>query len=147
MSFEWGKHRNAQVILPWIRKQRLSAVGITYPMVIAVFLLMPIIIRLWLPAYESSIRAIQFILIGTLFAPFSAGWGNVLNIINKQIYNLYLFLFTLIINLGLNIYFVIIGFVIEGVAMGTSISFCIYHVFLKIIGKRFLDKTSSKSLK
>ena len=65
---------------------------------------------------------------------FSAGWGSVLNILDRQVYYLMIIVFGLILNLGFNLFFIRIGFGIEGIALGTLLAFSIYNLLIMFIG-------------
>ncbi|MEX1014978.1 MAG: oligosaccharide flippase family protein, partial [Candidatus Paceibacterota bacterium] len=124
MAFDWGKTKSRDALEKWVDLQTKYTAYMIIPVLTIVLFTVPKIIRLWLPEYEPGISAIQIIVFGALFKPFSAGWGNVLNIIDKQTWYLAIIIIAVIINLGLNYVLVLVGYGIEGVALGTALTYC-----------------------
>ena len=135
MIMEWGSEKSIQKLLSWTDKQKMIVGVIIYPIAIIIILLAPYLIRAWMPTYSEGIHAIQIIMIGPLFMPLSSGWGNVMNILNKQIYYLYNIIGAVLVNLALNLLFVHFGMGINGVALGTTIAFASYNISLMFTGK------------
>lgn len=139
MAYDWGKNRSALVLEKWAKKQTLYTSYIVYILVPLSFILVPLLIEYFLPEYEEGIISVKIIVFAALFLPFSAGWGNVLNIINKQAYYFIVIIISILINLVLNYLFVINGYGIGGVALSTVISFGLYCIQIMITGKYFLN--------
>lgn len=139
MAYDWGKYRSAMGLEKWAKKQTLYTSYIVYVLVPISIIFIPFLIDFLLPEYREGILSVKIIMFAALFLPFSAGWGNVLNIINKQAYYLIVIIISILINLILNYYFVINGYGIEGVALSTVLSFGLYCVLIMLIGKFFLN--------
>ena len=76
--------------------------------------------------------------------PFSVGWGNLLNIIDKQIYYLIIIVSAAILNIILNYILLKGGYGIEGVAFGTTLTFAIYNLSIMVVGKLLLNNYGNK---
>lgn len=135
MAYDWGKTGSKKELKRWSWLQTKYTSYLVVPLLICVLSIFPWIIRTFLPEYEPGIQALLIIVFGPLFIPFSAGWGNVLNIIDKQVYYLAIIIVAVITNLTINYLLVVNGYGIEGVALGTAITFALYCVSIMIAGK------------
>ncbi|XOV92285.1 MAG: oligosaccharide flippase family protein [Bacteroidota bacterium] len=138
MAMDWSKTLSKLELLKWVSKQTRYVSFLIIPLFIGVVTLFPLIIIYFLPDYSPGINALRIIAIGTLFLPFSSGWGEVLNIIDKQIYYLIIIISAIFLNIGLNFIFIKLGYGIEGIALGTTITFGIYNISLMVISKKVL---------
>lgn len=140
MAFDWGKSKSIVVLKKWTKRQTKYVSFITIPLVICCYLIIPYFVNLFLPEYKGGIAPSRIIIFGALFLPLSAGWGNVLNIIDKQKYYLIVIIISIIINLILDYLFITNGYGIQGVAFGTVISFALYCTMIMFTGKYFLNE-------
>jgi len=133
----------------WIIRQFIMALGVTAPLLVGVYFIFPLIVERFLPAYMPGITAMKIILIGILFLSMTGGFGNFLNTVDKQVYYMAVQGFAVLVNLVLNITFVKIGLGINGVALGTAITYLIYTIVLlavtMVVYKRSTHHDSSAS--
>ncbi|TVR77518.1 MAG: hypothetical protein EA412_10890 [Chitinophagaceae bacterium] len=144
MAYDWGKSNTKSSLQHWAWIQTKYTGILVIPVLIGVLTIFPWIIRTLLPEYIPGIHSLQIIAFGTLFIPFSAGWGNVLNIIDKQVYYLLVIIIAVIVNITINYFLVTAGYGIAGVAFGTAITFAMYCLAVMGLGKYFLKKIISK---
>lgn len=140
MAFDWGKSKSKADLKRWSRLQTKYTWYLVIPLLIAILIFFPWLIRTWLPEYKPGILAIQIIVFGPLFIPFSAGWGSVLNIIDKQVYYLITIIVAVVLNLVINYFLVLNGFGIAGVAFGTAFTFALYSISIMFMGKYFIER-------
>lgn len=140
MAFDWGKSNSREDLKKWSDLQTKYTAYMIVPILAGVYLLAPKLITWFLPEYQAGIMAIQIIIFGAVFKPFSAGWGNVLNIIDKQVYYLGVIITAVILNLAVNALMVYYGYGINGVAFGTALTFALYNLSIMFVGKYFLNR-------
>lgn len=140
MAFDWGKSNSKEKLLHWTWLQTKYSGILILPLIGVVLAVFPWIIRTWLPEYISGILSLQIIVFGTLFMPLSAGWGNVLNIIDKQVVYLIIIVLAAVLNIILNYILIKGGYGIEGVAFGTTFTFAIYNLSIMAVGKLLLKE-------
>lgn len=138
MAETFGNTSSYSALKKWILRQIIMALSVTVPLVIGVYLIFPLIVERFLPAYMPGITAMKILLIGLLFLPLAGGFGNFLNTVGKQIYYMTVQGFAVLVNLGLNITFVKMGLGINGVAMGTAITYVTYGTVLTILTIKIL---------
>lgn len=144
MAYDWGKKNSKQALEHWSWLQTKYTGFLVVPLLICVLIVFPLLIKYLLPEYISGISSLQIISFGVLFMPFSAGWGNVLNIIDKQVYYLIVIIVAVLMNLGINYYLVKEGYGITGVAFGTLFTFALYNLSIMFVGKYFLNRHQVK---
>lgn len=140
MGYDWGKTKSKEKLEHWTWLQTKYTGYLVIPLLIGVLIVFPWIIRTWLPEYTPGILPLKIIVFGPLFMPFSAGWGNVLNIIDKQVYYLAIITIAVIVNLTINYILVLNGYGIAGVALGTALTFALYSISIMFVGKYFINK-------
>ncbi len=134
MAEKYGETSNQRSLKELIFKQIKMAIAVTVPLLIMVYFLFPPFVERFLDAYIPGIPTLKIILIGLLFLPLSGGLNNFLNTVDKQIYCLVVLGLSIIINLVLSISFVKMGMGIEGVAIATSLTYCLYSLILCGVG-------------
>lgn len=135
MAREWGQSGSVIRLYVWIRKQTKYVAFIIYPIATLVYFLFPPIIKIYLPQYVESISSIKIIVFSILMMPISAGWGNLINIINKQWSYLIIILSMVVLNLFGNIYIVEnYDMGIEGIAVVTVCTFILYNIIIAYYG-------------
>lgn len=146
MAFDWGESKSIDKLLYWTRQQTKYTAYLILPLLLTTLLIFPLIITKWLPDYTQGITALKIILLGTISMPLAAGWGNIMNILDKQIYYLSIIIFCVLLNLLLNYILVIMGFGINGVAAGTTITFFIYNLLIFVMGRHIISNFRSNEI-
>jgi len=134
MAFRFGSTGEKRSLLPIVLRQSLASMGVTLPLITAVFLSMPFFVETFLPDYVAGIRAARIVLVGLAFLPLTGGFGNYLNTVGRQVLYLLIISTAIVLNLGLDILFVKKGMGINGVAMGAAITYFIYTLVLITTG-------------
>lgn len=134
MAQLWGKSRSLKKLKYLCYKQSVYTAYLVIPVFIIAFLFIKPLVSWILPEYIGGIRSAQIIVFGSIPMIFSAGWGSVLNILDRQVYYLIIIVFGLILNLGFNLFFIKLGFGIEGIALGTLLAFSIYNLLIMFAG-------------
>ena len=143
MAEAWGRSGSVQEVLKWVYRQTVMAAGITLPIVVVIYLAAPPFIMHFLPDYAPGITAVKIIVVGPFFLALSAGFGNLLNTLNKQVYYLFVQAFALLLNVTLNILLVRAGLGITGVALGTTSTYTVYSIILVVVGLTIARKDDS----
>ena len=146
MAYNWGADKSIYSMKALIRKQSLYSFYLIIPISVILYVFTPLLIRMWLPEYINGIDSARFIILGAIFMPLSAGWGNFLNIINKQIYYLYIIIIAIVINIISNFILIKLGYGIEGVAWGTVVSYCFTNVMIFLTGNYFSKTINNEDL-
>jgi len=125
----------ARIVERYLATPLLQTCCLTMPLLIGIaFFAVPAFIHLFLPQYVAGIQSTQILLIGCFFmaVTFPIRGIVIANGWQKQV--AFLTLLPIIFSLFMNIYLVKLGFGIEGVALGSSLSF----VFLAILLHTFI---------
>ncbi len=138
MASSWGRSKSLNKLKYLSYKQSIYTFYLITPILIVVFILVEPMITMVLPEYREGISSARIIVFGSISMILSAGWGNVLNILDKQVYYLTIIIIGLILNLGFNLIFIKLELGIEGIALGTLLSFTIYNVLLTITGMKVI---------
>ena len=144
MAETYGRTSSYTDLKKWIIRQTIMALGVTAPLLVGVYFIFPLIVERFLPAYMPGMAAMKIILVGLLFFPLAGGFGNFLNTVDKQVYYMVAQGFAVLVNLGLNITFVKMGFGINGVALGTSITYMIYSFALAMVVRKLISKANHR---
>ena len=147
MGVTWGASGSVPEVFRWVFRQIRMAAGITLPISVVLFLLVPPLVRYFLPDFIPGIPAIRIIVIGPIFLSLAGGFGNLLITLNRQMYYLGVALFSLLLNVTLNVLLVKAGHGITGVAIGTTITYAVYSIILVSVGLTFVrrDRTLQSS--
>jgi O-antigen/teichoic acid export membrane protein len=140
MAFRYGETRDSISLFPMIAKQSFSAFGITLPIIIISYLLIPHFVATFMPQYSQGILPSRILLIGLLFLPLAGGVANFLNTIDKQFYYLIIQAVTIIINLIIGTLFVRFGWGLTGVAWAGVITYFLYSFLLCTTGYLIIVK-------
>jgi len=130
MSETFGSTSSYIGLKKWIFRQSIMALIITALLVIPAYFIFPFIVHKFLDAYVPGITAMKIILIGQLFLPLTGGLGNFLNTVSKQVYYMAVQGLAVLANLLFSIIFVKMGLGINGVALGTTVTYLIYSTTL-----------------
>ena len=142
MAFQYGQTGEKSLLLPLVIRQSLMATAVTVPVLAVVYISLPFLVEQFLPAYRLGIEPARILLLGLAFIPLAGGMGNFLNTVNKQLYYLAVQAAAVVINFGLNMMFVKMGWGLNGVATGAAISYAGYAVTLIGVGIWILKKGS-----
>lgn len=140
MAYQYGKTGQKQALVPLIKRQTILSASITWPILLAVYWILPWIVPLALPEYSPGIKPAQYLLLGLAMMPFSSGIGNFLNTVGKQNYYLAVQVAALLCSVILNTTFVQLGWGIIGVGLGSAITFAFYACTLASVGWFVLNK-------
>lgn len=144
MAETFGSTSSYSSLKKWLTCQTIMALAVMVPIVIGVYFLLPTFIERFLPKYVPGITAAKIVLFGVLFLPLVGGVGNLLNVVDKQVYYMAVQGFVILINLGLNIALVKMGLGIEGVALGTALTYFLYSLMLSTVGLVILKRNSNE---
>jgi len=125
----------ARIVERYLATPLLQTCCLTMPILIGIaFFAVPAFIHLFLPQYVAGIQSTQILLIGSFFmaVTFPIRGIVIANGWQKQV--AFLTLLPIVFSLLMNIYLVKLGFGIDGVALGSSLSF----VFLAILLNAFV---------
>ncbi|MFG6495275.1 oligosaccharide flippase family protein [Fictibacillus sp. UD] len=130
ISFTYGKVKSKKALKKLILN---PTVYLSYysPFTLGVIYLgLPSFINNYMPQYDEGTRSAQIVTMGLFFLLWAALFSHYLNVVNKQWLQLKLLIIVVIVNILLNIGFVLQGLYIEGIALATSISYMIYPLLL-----------------
>lgn len=140
MAFLFGKTRDKRSLLSLVIWQSLLGTLVSTPVMTIVYMILPLLVEQYMPAYRDGIEPARIILIGLGFRPLSGGFENFLNTVGKHNYYLAILLIALSLNVCLDIFFVKQGFHLKGVALGASLSYVIYTIILVVVSLWMLSK-------
>ena len=139
MAEAWGRTSKCKELTPWIRRQVIMSIGLTTPMIVAAYIILPLIVKKYLVDYVPGIIAMKITLVAPLFWGLTSAFGNFLNTVNKQTYLLLFQALAICLNIILNIMLIRVGLGITGVAIGTTAVFIMHSLLLTVFGK-FVQK-------
>jgi O-antigen/teichoic acid export membrane protein len=139
MAEAWGRTSTCKELAPWIRRQIIMSIGLTAPMIVAAYIILPPIVQQFLVDYVPGITAMKITLVAPLFWGLTSAFGNFLNTVNKQTYLLLFQALAVCLNIILNVILIQLGLGITGVAIGTTTAFVMHSLLLTIFGK-FVQK-------
>ena len=145
MAESWGRNGRVEEVMAWVRRQVTMSVGITLPVVALVWLGAAPFVHRFLPGYVPGIEAMKIIVVGPLFLALAGGFGNLLNVLDRQVWYLAVQGGALLLNVGLNIILVKAGLGISGVALGTTITYALYGSVLVGVGLRVVRREIAAS--
>ena len=94
-----------------------------------------------LPEYSKSINLSLILLIASTLLPLSL-YPNILNVIGKQKLYLKIQLFIIFLNLFCSTTFIILGYGIDGVAVGSLLSMIFYVILIRYLGSKSIKNLS-----
>jgi Na+-driven multidrug efflux pump len=140
MAFRYGETCDSISLLPMIAKQSFSAFGVTLPIIIIAYFLVPHFVTTFMPQYSQGILPARILLIGLLFLPLAGGVANFINTIDRQFYYLIIQAAAVIINFVLGTLLVRFGWGLAGVAWAGAITYFLYSLLLCITGYLIIMK-------
>ena len=138
MARAFGQNSNLSDLIRWCIRQIVMGIGITIPLLLFMFFVFPFFVKTYLYEYYPGLLSMKITLIGMVFFPLASAFGNILNVINKQVYYMIVQFFVLLVNLLVSTFLIYRGWGINGVALGTSVSYLVYVLLLAIIVKNML---------
>lgn len=144
MSIKFGKTKNREILINDCLEYTRILSLITAITAVGAFIVLPIFIRVVMPAYTKGIGAAQILIIGVALYATSILFSNVLNILKM---NYRLLISTMIVcgaNFILSTSFVLFNRSLNSVALGTSISYALYSLVLITIISKELNQSFSK---
>ena len=128
--YRFGKTGDPLALEPFVRRP-LLALSCIIPIFCGVaFLLMPPVVHWLLPRYVSGLAAMKILLIGTFFISLAHMPNQFLIALDKQANTARFLLVLVAIAAALDYLFIRLGMGIEGVALGTVITYLLYYTGL-----------------
>jgi len=123
---EYGRRENARSISNYLLTP-VFAISIVIPILcgLAVFLV-PVLVHLFLPKFILGLLAMKIFLIGALFTAMGRFSNRFLITLDKYLITIPIAILAITVNGVLNWSFIQLGWGIQGVAIGTVISFAVY---------------------
>jgi O-antigen/teichoic acid export membrane protein len=142
MANTWGQTSDSEDLIKWVRTHSVINLGLLIPMTLLVYHLMPVFVEFYMPEFGPGITAMKISLAVPVFFGLATVFVNMLTIVDRQFQLMLIRAIVLVINIGLNIVFVKNGYGINGVALGTAVSFAFYYLAVFFLGKSVLRKMS-----
>ena len=126
MAFRYGQTGNKRSLFPLVIRQSLMGTAVTVPILAIVYVALPFLVDRFLPAYALGVTPARILLVGLAFIPLAGGIGNFLNTVDKQVYYLMVQAGVVLVNFSLDVLLVKIGWGLNGVALGVSVTYFLY---------------------
>jgi O-antigen/teichoic acid export membrane protein len=136
MAQAWGETGDPAVLESWSRRQTRLAFLLLTPAVVVCVAALPPIIRRFLPDFAPAAPALLVSVPILLAYPLVGGYGNILNILDRQRLYLAMQAIALAVNVGLSVALVLVGWGIVGIALGTTVSFAAFALLVRRAGRR-----------
>lgn len=133
MARSWSAEHNVPALKDLAARQRTLAFIVVVPIVLAFTAMVPWGIRTFLPQYAPAIPAMLVAAIGPLFAVFGQGFGEILNILNRQYWYMAALLIAVLVNAGVSV-LLVHEFGIVGVACGSVAAFLVLGILRIVLG-------------
>jgi O-antigen/teichoic acid export membrane protein len=140
LAFARGEGQSPEMLGRLARSQGVLAGSLTALASVAAAVAAIIGIPLLLPAYEPAMEPIIIVLVGMTAYAFASGFGNLLNLLDRQRRYLQVQLAALLINVGLAIALVRAGLGLNGVALASAIGLTSYALLLRIAASAALRR-------
>lgn len=119
-------------------RQGWMAMTATAPIVLAGWLLVPWLVRSFLPAYAPGIWPTRIAMTAPIFLCFGQGFANALNVTDHQYRYVLAIVLAILVNSGLSVVFVHYWGLV-GVALATSTAFAVFAAGLVLVGLKFMQ--------
>lgn len=126
-----------------LRQIRLSGLLTTLAVVIG-SLIIPVLVRRFLPEYAIGIPATLALLPANIALSFVGGAANWLNSVRKQRLYLSTQVLAIMLSLGFSLMFYALGLGITGIALGSSLAMIAYAIVLSILSRKLLQSMTEK---
>lgn len=138
MAKTWGQTSDSKDLIKWVRTHSTINLGLLIPMTLLIYFMMPIFVEFYMPEFGPGITAMKISLAVPVFFGLATVFVNMLTIVDRQFQLMLIRVAVLAINIVLNIVFVKNGYGINGVALGTTVSFALYYLSVFFLGKSVL---------
>jgi O-antigen/teichoic acid export membrane protein len=138
MAQAWGQTSKVFELKYWLRLNRIMCLTLLTPLTVLVGFLLPKFVTIKMPAYEPGITAMLITLAVPVFFGLTTGYNCLLNLVGKQFSLTVIRGVALVVNILLNFVFVQMGMGIEGVALGTALSFMFYFFAAATMARIFM---------
>lgn len=144
LSFRSGQIEDFKLMFNYVFKPTL---GLSYLVLLLTgygFIIIPFLIKLIMPEYNSSISPFLIIFFGLFLLAISGVAGNFLLVIERQIDIIKVYIIALIFCILSDYILLKLGYGIIGVAIGTSITYFIYGVGVLWFGLKYVTKNKKQ---
>jgi O-antigen/teichoic acid export membrane protein len=138
MAREYGRTGDPRSLRSLVYRPLWGLVAVMVPALAAVYVLGPWFIARFLPQYAPGIPAFRITLVGVFFLSFMGGFGNLLNVVDRQKLYLGIQVFALGLNFVLNLLALGAGWGFVGVAAATLATQVVYVLVLWACSHRVL---------
>lgn len=112
-----------------------------------IYIVLPLLVRVFLPAYVAGVPAAQILMFGLFFYGITGMAGNMLLTINKQVLRLLIILVSALFNLIFSYAALRLGYGMAGVAVGTSLAYFIFFVISITVAMKYCLVSLNQSVK
>ena len=133
ISMDYGKNNCYERILKMAKNQIFKSVVVALGVNLVVFIILPTIVKIWLPKYIPGIVPLKIMLIFLVFLPIGYTWSSILNIINKQKVALVIQSIFILVKLLVVIPFALFTKSLEYITVGAGITIILYSIVLAYI--------------
>jgi O-antigen/teichoic acid export membrane protein len=138
MARSWGETEGMRMIRRWLVYQNIVSSLIAFCLVAGAYFACPYLIRRFLPDYVPGIAPLKIVLLAPLITSIFSGYGNVMQVMNKQKYCMYAQLGALILNFCVSAGLIYLQLGINGVAAGTVVAHVFYALSIFTMAKHFM---------
>jgi len=133
INYHFGATGEKKALMPIILR---PTIGLSYmsPIILgAAFFIFPWFVELLMPEYVAGTTAARIVIVGMFFFIWAMLYAHYLTVVHKE-WSYFKVLFCgVLINAIVNLLFIRFGFYINGVALGTAISYMIYPLLLMFV--------------
>ena len=128
MQEEYGKSDSRKRIMEFVKEPTLILSYVLPAALAAAYYAIPMLVYYVLPKYISGIESMQILLLGCFFISLVPLSQNFMISVNKQLILIPITSLAVLLGIGLNYFFIKMGYGIAGVALGTSLAYLVYFV-------------------
>lgn len=103
----------------------------------AIIFFVTMIVNLMLPQFIPGLLAMRILLFGFFFVVLTQIFPSVIYTVDKQMFLMPLYIFSIIVNIFFNYVFIKMGWGIEGVALGTSIAYFLFFMIVSAHASKY----------
>ncbi|MCC5928970.1 MAG: oligosaccharide flippase family protein [Cyclobacteriaceae bacterium] len=140
MIYEFNKNNDITQMKRLLHAQYKKVLYLSIPLLILSNISMTFIVERYLPEFLPGLLPLRIVSLAVLSLPISSGYGNLLNIIDKQKVYLSFIVIAVLLNLLFNYLVVVFGYGIAGVALTTVLVFFLFNISLNYLGRHYLRK-------
>lgn len=144
ISHNYGEFRDKRKLKSIIFHSSINLAYFSPILLGLLYIMFPTFVGLLMPQYSDGVEAAKIIVVGMFCLLWAALYAQYLTVVNKQWTYLKVLLSAVFMNAILNTIFIKAGFQIEGVALGTAITYFIYPIMMmwscyRDIGEKVID--------